>query len=65
MTDEEVLGLKGEYPDAFAVFYDRMFETPHSILIGNLLMYIPQRDMKHILVTLQKEIEHERRQENK
>jgi hypothetical protein len=65
MTGEEVHGLKGEYPDAFAVWYDRMFETPHSVLIGNLLMFMPYGTMQRVLMTLQKEIEHERRQENK
>ena len=65
MTDEEVTGLKGEHPDAFAVWYDRMFETPHSVLIGNLLMFMPYGTMQRVLMTLEKEIEHERRQENK
>lgn len=65
MKDVEIMGLKGEYPDAFAVWYDRMFETPHSVLIGDLLMYVPQRDMRQLLITLQKEIENERRQETK
>jgi hypothetical protein len=65
MTNDEVSGLKLEHPDAFAVWQDRMFETPHSILIENLLRFMPYGTMQRVLVTIQKEIEHERRKETK